>query len=152
MIVLNKIKKRKKEIKSCESSFLLKNFLFLFLLQCFQKFDNFVNILILSTKGNSGVCRSNRVEKNTIIENENVQIYPGHVIYGSQNPSQVLKGEGHYNPNCWFLPCGLLEYVVENKQVRTQKNTKFSSFFFFSFGFFSFRKTHHQKDSETFDQ
>ena len=128
--------------------------MFLFLLQCFQKFDNFVNILILNTKGYSGVCRSIRVEKNTIIENENVQIYPGHVINDSQNPSQVLKGEGHSNPDFWVLPCDLLEYVVENKQVRTQKN-KFSSilffFFFFFFPFF-FRKTHHQKDSETLDE
>ena len=90
------------------------------------KFDRIFHVLVLCTKLGRLVCFSNDVEKNEIIQNEDIKICPGHFIR-PQKVESVLKGENHYEKD-WRLPSGILDYSIENKKVQTKQNHNYFSF------------------------
>ena len=73
------------------------------------------------------ICYSNSVFENEIIENEDIKICPGQNIY-EQNVSDALKGENQDKYD-WYLPCGILLYILENKKVFRKENEKYFVFF-----------------------
>ena len=90
------------------------------------KFDRIFHVLVLCTKGDSLICFSKKVEKNEMIQNEDIKICPGHYIR-SQEVESVLKGENHFE-RWWKLPSGILDYSIENKKVQTKQNHNYFSF------------------------
>ena len=99
-----------------------------------KSFQKTIFILILCEKGYSEICYSDYVGKNSVIENEDISIIPGHFIY-TITTNFALTGEGHGHPDYWIFPCGILSYKIISK-VRTQKNKNFQlSYFFLIFHF-----------------
>ena len=90
------------------------------------KFDKIIHLLLV-TKSDSDIHFSKPVEENVTIENQDIQIYAGHYTF-----SQEASAKESYGTD-WRLPCGIVEYQVEQKQVRKtckKKNIRFFCIFF----------------------
>ena len=85
-------------------------------------FQNNIFILILYEKGDSNICISSDVSKNSIISNQDISIIPGHYIY-TRIAIEALTGKEYHDTDGWRLPCGILSYKISLK-VRTRKKTK----------------------------
>ena len=87
-----------------------------------RSFQNNIFVFVLCEKGNSNICFSYYVSKNTTIPNQDISIIPGHWTE-TRNAVEALTEKEQSDD--WYLPCGILSYeIIPSKKVRKRKKTK----------------------------